>query len=235
MDACVFGAETELGIVAESRGRVRPDPTELAAAIVENVEGLVEEDLARKAVALKCAERWDKAAIGEPIRCCDDNGRLVAYMFPVKPNADTFPTDEELFAHARSVEQEHGGRIDWRAETYWTFVVSARETDAPIPVFTNALPAYFVTFQKALDAAKQALDSPAPVLTRYYFLGRRGEYFEFSAADKAVLVHALRIQVVSPEEVLVRKEGLEGERAAENGNLSEERQMEIETYKRQTM
>ena len=60
-------------------------------AEVQDVNDLVDPNLIIMAVEVECDKRWEIYAIGEPLQCCDDNGKLVSYHVPVAINVNTFP------------------------------------------------------------------------------------------------------------------------------------------------
>jgi len=199
-----------------------------------NVKNLVSEDTGRKIVELEAGKRFDRFAVGKPVFCSDDKGKLVAYMFPVKVNADEFPEDEIFISEMKSKIAKGEGGIDWKAGEYWTYVVSARERDFPIPVYSNSLSPYFVTSATAAGVAKKQLNTSRVELTRYYFLGHRGQYYEFSGGDKVILIHAHRLTPYESSRILVRKNETESDVLDKTNKLKGDEKKSFTIYQQQT-
>lgn len=198
-------------------------------ANVLGVNNLISEEFARNIVIIKAQDRWEKIAIGSPILCSDDNGKLVAYMFPIKINDDVFPDDQLLFKRNLHRNIQKLG-FDWGTEEYWTFVISARTTDYPVPCEFNTLPPYYVTLFKAKEIAENKLTSSHVSLIRFYFLGHRGEYFELSDSNKSILIHAYRIEPFEVKQILIRKGETELDRSLKYQSLSQEDRIKFNIY-----
>ena len=110
------------------------------------------------------------------------------------------------------------------AGEFGTVVVSAREDRFPVPVYMHHLPPYFFKGDLAAKCAATALGvsesaagrqeaASAVRVARVYFFGRaRGQYFEFGANNRTVLVDAQHLEVAAPEKVLFRN----GQKASED-------------------
>lgn len=198
----------------------------------------------------KAQQVWGEVALGEPIPCADQDGKLAYYMVPVRFGADRFPDYETVMREVRqgraqkgavqkgelppglnAVEPPRRGGMTLHrnpdiavaptlaldglsyaqayragqekamgAGKYGTVVVAATYDRFPIPLYTNYLPPYYVTGDLAQRKAKESLGEE-PALSRIYFLGRRGTYFEFTAAHAAVTIHAFTLEPAEIERV----------------------------------
>ncbi len=79
---------------------------------------------------------------------------------------------------------------------YGTIYVSARYDRYPIPLCSHYLSPYYFTGDLARETAGKELGA-TPGLNRYYFLGYRGQYFEFTAGGNRKLVNAYSLEVES--------------------------------------
>jgi len=152
-------------------------------ANIRDVNDLVDPNLVVVATEIQCEKRWKTFAIGKPIQCCDDNGKLVCYHVPVAVEVNEFP---ELLTPPPPNEVSLTAIKDpdlWGANEFWTFVVSARETDYPIPLHYPGLPPYLVTFHKAAEEARQTLAAKSVTFSKYYSLGHRGDFYQFDAGQ----------------------------------------------------
>lgn len=77
---------------------------------------------------------------------------------------------------------------------YGTIYVSARYDLYPIPLCSHYLSPYYFSGDLAQGKARKAIGSE-PVLTRYYFLGRLGQYFEFASDSNTVTIQAYSLEV----------------------------------------
>ena len=124
--------------------------------------------------------------------------------------------------------------ILWGADEFWTFVVSARETDYPIPVHYPGLPPYLVTFHKAAEEAKQTLAAKSVTLSRYYSLGHRGDFYQFDAAqDGSVLVDCHSLRIVERRKTLVRAADVAVKKSTLTPEQKEHRETMLKIYRQQ--
>lgn len=65
------------------------------------VSNLVSFDLVQKIALKKAQERWGQVAPGPYLALCDDDGDLVAYMFPFSIGTQSFPAYSEVNAAVR--------------------------------------------------------------------------------------------------------------------------------------
>lgn len=109
---------------------------------------------------------------------------------PEKPEAADF---QEALKMAKEKELGIG--------EYGTIYVSARYDRYPISLCSHYLCPYYTTGDLAQEKAKKTL-AGTPNLVRYYFLGYRGQYFEFVYGEEKTLVHAhsLEIEPIKPVE-----------------------------------
>ena len=169
------------------------------------VEGLVSIGLIEEAVRLKAEKRWDDFSIGMPIPCSDDGGKLLAYHVSVHIGSVDFPTTLTPLPASEITKTDLFNPHLWGTSEYWTFVVSAREADYPIPLHYPGLPPYLVTYHKATEIAQsQSIDSKIS-LTKYYCLGHRGDFFEYSTySGDTVLINAHTLEVAERKKILIR-------------------------------
>lgn len=107
----------------------------------------------------------------------------------MKDKADTPESpegrDQRAFKAARSVEMGIG--------QYGTVVVAATFDRYPIPLVTNYLPAFYYMGDLAEAKSKEILGGAA-TLSRIYFLGQRGIYFEFESEGNLATIHAFSLE-----------------------------------------
>jgi hypothetical protein len=82
---------------------------------------------------------------------------------------------------------------------YGTIYVSARYDQYPIPLCSHYLSPYYFSGDVAHGKAKAHLGEKA-TLSRYYFLGRFGQYFEFTSDSARVSInaHSLEVEPIRP-------------------------------------
>jgi hypothetical protein len=83
---------------------------------------------------------------------------------------------------------------------YGTIYVSARYDRYPIPLCSHYLCPYYTTGDLAQEKANKALGG-TPTLARYYFLGYRGQYFEFVSGERKVSIHAYSLEIEPIKEI----------------------------------
>jgi hypothetical protein len=89
-------------------------------------------------------------------------------------------------------------------DDYLTIYVSASYENFPIRRYKKSLPIYYTAYEKARDEAGKALGSQSILLAKYYFLGMRGEYFEFTNSERTVIYDAVKNKMIADEERLLR-------------------------------
>jgi hypothetical protein len=82
---------------------------------------------------------------------------------------------------------------------YGTIYVSARYDRYPIPLCSHYLSPYYTKGDLAREEARKS-GGGEPILGRYYFLGLRGQYFEFLSGEESTLInaHTLKIETSLP-------------------------------------
>lgn len=83
---------------------------------------------------------------------------------------------------------------------YGTVYVSARYDRYPIPLCSHYLSPYYFTGDLAREKATVLLGGD-PHLAKYYFLGHRGQYFEFVSGKDKILIQAHSLEIESFETV----------------------------------
>ena len=71
-----------------------------------DLQGLVSFDLVQKIAMKRSKALWGQVAVGEALPCVDDDGDIVAYMFPVAIGKNSFPDYSEI-----SSRIEYGRKI----------------------------------------------------------------------------------------------------------------------------
>lgn len=176
----------------------------------------------QKVALEKAKSLWGEVSAGQPIPCYDENGELVVYMCPFHIGDGVFPMHEKVLKGVKEgrkwVEEvrknfyEQGERIspDTAAAyqktlkeakkkelgigEFGTIYVSARYDFFPIPLVSHYLPPYYTKLDLAEEKAAKVLGGDKPVLVRYYFLGHRGQYFEFEQRGKKKLLQAYSLE-----------------------------------------
>jgi len=77
---------------------------------------------------------------------------------------------------------------------YGTVYVAATYDRFPIPLVSHYLPPYYFMGDLAQERAKGSLFGN-PKLSRIFFLGMRGTYFEFTSEGDSVTVHAYSLEI----------------------------------------
>lgn len=218
-----------------SRTYTRYDPrlaVEAPVPSTNGVRGLVSLDMVRAAVILEAEQRWSQFAIGTPIPCADDNGRLVAYQVPVAINQASFPPVTGVPARELSSAALHDPAL-WATDQFFTFVVSARDSDYPVPVFSEGLPAFLVTINGAAATAHRQLGGEVALRT-YYWLGRSGGFFEFGdSRGRTVLVDGVSLALHASDLVLTHRDAILSRRASERTAPSGESRVQAAAYQEQ--
>lgn len=65
------------------------------------VSGLVPFAFLNKIALKKAQERWGQVALGPPLACVDDDGDIVAYMFPFSIGSSSFPAYSEILSSVK--------------------------------------------------------------------------------------------------------------------------------------
>ena len=74
-----------------------------------NISALVPVDVAQKIARKRAHDLWGQTALGTPLPCVDDDGDIVAYMFPVVIGQQSFPTQDEIskqIQYGRAIAQK---------------------------------------------------------------------------------------------------------------------------------
>jgi len=224
-----------------------------------DVENLVPLSIVEEIALWKAKNLWGQVTPGEPIACCDEEGDIVAYMWPFGIGKEPFPNYEQIMqgvregrrlvkaVHITSFNRESAGEqgagspdlerrhretdvpTPYPSESdlsggtvprppaeleapsfqeafkmarkkelgigeYGTIYVSARYDRYPIPLYSHYLCPYYTMGDLAQEKANKILGTSTS-LNRYYFLGRRGQYFEFVSGESKVSIHAYSLEV----------------------------------------
>lgn len=90
-------------------------------------------------------------------------------------------------------------KMKYGMDDYLTIYVSASYQSIPIPHYKKCLPPFYYSYQPGIKKAREALGLSDIVLAKYYFLGVRGEFFEFTSMKNRVLINAFSGERVSDE------------------------------------
>ena len=179
--------------------RARAQPLPYPKCDATGIADPVPMSVVREAVRQRADVRWAKYAVGEPIPCADENGRLVCWQVPVALDVDCFPDSRVVPSAEALAGEDLANPRWWGISEFWTFVVSASYSDFPIFVHYEGLPPAWVTSRLAAQKAQQALGVAAVELVRYVFLGRPGAYYVFEAPDgRTISIDADTLQERSP-------------------------------------
>lgn len=143
------------------------------------MDDLVPAATVRAAARQRAADRWETFALGEPIPCSDESGRLTCWQVPVAPSVERFPDLKALGGEGTDLADPDL----WGIDRFWTFVVSARYADYPVFVHYQGLPPLLATAGLARQRAGKILGTDAPALERYVFRGHAGSAYVFAAPD----------------------------------------------------
>ncbi len=165
-------------------------------ASADAIPDLVPKSWIIEAVKEQAQNRWSVYAIGTPIPCSDAEGKLICYQVPVIVGADRFPETLTPPPASEVAAVNLRSRELWGIPDYWTFVVSAKRAHYPIPAFGEGLPAFLVTYHKAVELAQTRLADSRVRVAHYYSLGHNGDYFGFIAeSGRQLLINAHTLQV----------------------------------------
>jgi len=103
---------------------------------------------------------------------------------------------EELSRQAR--------RLKSGADDFLTVYVSASFENFPIPHYKKSLPSYYTAYEKANEEAAKFLGQKTGALSKYYFLGVRGEYFEFQDSGKEILYDPVQNKMIPDKEKFLK-------------------------------
>jgi len=217
----IFGLLLSAAAIPIQAGEPDETPLGWPSANME-VDGLVPLHLVKRIAAQKAQSLWGEVTPGKPIPCCDEHGDIVAYMCPFRLGGGPFPAYAEIMdgvregrrrkveERERAFQQGSAGTEGKGAESfrkalnsakkkeigigeYGTIHVSARYDQYPIPLCSHYLPPYYTKGDLAREKVRESRGGE-PILGRYYFLGLRGQYFEFLVDREPVLIDARSLE-----------------------------------------
>jgi hypothetical protein len=100
----------------------------------------------------------------------------------------------QSMVHSYQAALKEAREIELGIGEYGTIYVSARYDLYPIPLCSHYLSPYYFSGDLAQAKARKVLGAE-PVLDRYYFLGRLGQYFEFASESNTVSIQAYSLEV----------------------------------------
>lgn len=172
-------------------------------ADTSGIPDLVPPSMIIAAATLEAEKRWQVFSVGDPIPCSGGDGKLFAFEVPVAIKQPTFPPILTPLPASQVTDETMHLRDLWAADTYWTFVVSAREADFPVPTYHEGLPPFLVTYHKAAAIARQAMSTQYVTLDSYYWLGHRGNFYLFrSISGDTCLINSHSLSIESETNVL---------------------------------
>lgn len=158
----------------------------------------------RKGIAY--LEALDRGETPEELKAFIDPNEIYSRLAGMKiPN---FLSDRQSAGIYQTIEREEirkrALKMRFGIDDYLTIYVSASFENFPIPRYKKSLPIYFTAYEKARDEAGKALGSQSILLTKYYFLGMRGEHFEFTNAERTIIYDVVKNKIIADEEKLLR-------------------------------
>ena len=179
-----------------------------------NVQNLVPLGIVKKVAMHKARVLWGQVTPGEPIALSDEDGNLAYYMCPFHIGPGPFPEYKQIIKKVRQgrslVNAVHKGYAPPQSDhqkalkdaksrelgigEYGTVYVAATYDRFPIPLVSHYLSPFYLKGDLAWQKAKEVLGGN-PHLTRMYFLGERGTFFEFESGSNSVTVHAHSLHV----------------------------------------
>jgi len=109
-----------------------------------------------------------------------------------KLNFPVYRPDGELSMFYKQMEKRKMIELILRKrfgnEDYISIYVSASFNDVPVPYIKKSLPPFYYSYEIALNEAQKYFGNPNVRLSRYYFLGLWGEFFEFINDENKVLI-----------------------------------------------
>ena len=179
-----------------------------------NVQNLVPLGIVKKVAMHKARVLWGQVTPGEPIALSDEDGNLAYYMCPFHIGPGPFPEYKQIIKGVRQgrslVNAVHKGYAPPQSDhqkalkdaksrelgigEYGTVYVAATYDRFPIPLVSHYLSPFYLKGDLAWQKAKEVLGGN-PHLTRMYFLGERGTFFEFESGSNSVTVHAHSLHV----------------------------------------
>jgi len=116
--------------------------------------------------------------------------------------------DGELCGMYKTLEHEEllrqARRLRFGADEFLTVYVSASYENFPIPHYKKTLPPYYAAYEEANEEAAKFLGQKTAALSKYYFLGVRGEFFEFQDSGKEVLYDPVQNKMIADKERFLR-------------------------------
>jgi hypothetical protein len=109
---------------------------------------------------------------------------------PVRPDGST--SRRIQVAEIKEIEKFAAKKAIGAGE-FGTIVVSATYDRVPVPVYMHYLAPYYTNFDLALEKAQQIIGHGA-FLNRIYFLGIKGQYFEFVNNSNTILINAKTLE-----------------------------------------
>lgn len=229
-----------------------------------SLNNIVPFDIVTKVALFTAKDKWGQVSQGTAIPCSDENGDIVAYMFPFHVGPGPFPGYQQIMQGVREgrsmtenlqkgfnaaqssvkespvlsstrqvdgtptmtgpaggypsdlsggTAQPDGQQLETAnyqaavkaakmkgigAGEYGTVYVSARYDRVPVPLISHYLPTIYTTGDLAFQKASGILNGNIPKLARYYFLGWRGQFYEFDSGGGRVFIHAYSLEEAKP-------------------------------------
>jgi hypothetical protein len=82
-------------------------------------------------------------------------------------------------------------KMKYGIDDYLTIYVSASYQSIPVPLYRKCLPPFYHSYESGIREAREVLGLSDVLLSKYYFLGVWGEFFEFTDMKNRVLINAL--------------------------------------------
>ncbi len=117
------------------------------------VENTVPFDLVEQIALKKAQGLWGPGALGEPLLCADDDGDIVAYMFPFATGKEVFPTYEEILQGVKEGRRlaEEGLEAMSEAERSAIYQIVEQEMQDLVETGTDAVALQQITSPEEME------------------------------------------------------------------------------------
>ncbi len=143
-----------------------------------------------------------EGAVSEELKAKIDPNTILRRLDALKIPA--YRPDGKICGMYKTLEHEEltrqARRLRFGADEFLTVYVSASFENFPIPHYKKALPPYYVAYEEAHEGAAKFLGKRAAALSKYYFLGVQGEFFEFQDSGKEVLYDPVQNKMIPDKE-----------------------------------